>query len=129
MGGKASGVQLRTSMELRSVAQVVNRFFAQEKAQVEPVDMGNNPLDALEGQPDLAVVAYRQGMMNQWAVQVYFVRDGDGGTILDLVALGDGGMARAFAGTKNSLSLSKGTAQRDKLISVLTEADPHVRVV
>lgn len=122
MGIKTSQVVLKTNLEIREAARVVNDFFAREKAQVEGLEPSSNPLDALEGGPTLAVVGSRQGMMNQWAVQVYFEPLGNG-TEITLIAIGDSGMSRAMVGTRYTASLSKSTAQAQKLIGILRSVD------
>lgn len=125
MGIKTSELSLVTSLDIKSAARVVNQFFAQEKADVEPIIESNNPLDALEGQSVLSVVGSRQGRMNQWAVQVYFDHH-EKGTQITLVAIGHSGMSRAFTGTRYTASLSKSVGQMEKLFMALNSADPGI---
>lgn len=123
---KQNGVELQTSLSLSDSGRVVNQAFSRAKASVQSIAQSSNPLDGLDGQADLAVVGMRQGLMNQWAVQVYLTGQ-DGGTQILLVALGDGAGNRMMNGAKNSTSLAKSTAQMRQMIEAVRAADPDVR--
>lgn len=125
---KENGLAFETSLNLRDAGQVVNAAFARAKASVEQIQSSNNPLDGLDGVPDLAVVGSRQGMMNQWAVQAYFTKL-DAGTGVQFIALGDGAGSRMMSGARNSASLSKSNDQMRQLVVALRAADPQLREV
>ena len=122
MGIKTNQVVIHTKLDLREAARIVNEFFSREKAQVDGLEPSSNPLDAQEGEPTLAVVGSTPGIINQMAVQVYFEPVGSG-TEITLIALGDSGMSRAVGGTRYTASLSKSTAQAQKLIGILRSLD------
>ena len=126
---KNNDVAIHTLLDMATAASIVNNVFRQHKAMVEPIEMSSNPLDQLEGQPDLAVVGSRAGKMNQWVVQVYFEDLGADGTLLTFVAIGDGGFTRAFGGIRHTASLTKSTEQMNHIIRALHQADSSLKVI
>lgn len=59
-----NNVDIHTLLDMSTAAGIVNQVFRQHKAMVDPIEMSSNPLDQLEGEPDLAVVGARAGKMN-----------------------------------------------------------------
>lgn len=84
------------------------------KAEIGPISS-----TVLDERADLDFLAQRKGLTGHSAVQ-FFVFDRGETREVHIVALGDGGMSRAWGGLKNTLSLTKSTQWADQLVEVLS---------
>lgn len=74
--------------------------------------------NALHVPADLEFLAETRGLRGQAAIQVLVFDHGDIREV-QVTALGDGGMARAWGGVKNTLSLSKSIQLAEGVIQAL----------
>lgn len=125
MGTSGKEHDFATAMSVRDLGGAANAFFAGEKAEVSPIQMGNNPLDALEQQADIAVVGRRRALTSMWAVHLYVFDEGDKRRV-KVIALGDGAGAKFMNGSRNSLSMAKSTEAARKLLEKLRSSDPSI---
>lgn len=125
MGTTGKEHNFSTKLSTQDLAAVANSFFSGEKAEVHPIQMGNNPLDTFGRQPDIAVVGRRQALTSMWAIHFFVVDEGQIRKV-QVIALGDSAGAKFVSGTRNSLSMSKSTEATRRLLEKLRESDPSI---
>jgi hypothetical protein len=125
---KTTRVALDTELSIRDAANVVNAVFAKLRADVAGIHTSSNPLDQLDGVADIAVVGQRATMTSMWAVQVYLYDMGDTCGV-ELVALGEGALTRAFRGFRNTASLTRSAQKLDLLVAALRARDPRAQLM
>jgi len=126
---KSNSLEFESALSVEQLGQALNRGFTRLKAKVERVSASSNPLDSLNGSPDVAVVGTGQSLLGGgWAVHAY-VTDLGTHRHVELVALGDSGFTRAFDGIRNSLSLGKSSEKMAQLADDLRSEDRDPRPV
>jgi hypothetical protein len=122
---QSRSLTLETQLSLHKTAILVRAAFARMKAHVEAIEA---PPDPLGGVADLAVVGSRSSVVHGWAVQVYLYDLGDTCGV-ELVAVGEAGLARAVRGLRRAASLTRSVHQMDELVADLRTRDPRAQFI
>lgn len=109
---KSNEYRLQTEMTVGQIKQCVQPVMA--KADIGPINSS-----VLDEGADLEFLAQKKGLTGHSAIQ-FFVFDRGGTREVQVVALGDGGMSRAWGGIKNTLSLSKSTQWAEQVVEALS---------
>ncbi len=121
MGLKTSEASVTTTMSVQDVGRALQGAFAQAKADsVDEIESSSGALATFDDRASIEVVGQGRGRLGSghWAVQVYVFDRGASREIV-LVALGDGGFARAMNGTANTASLTLSVKKRDLIAGLL----------
>lgn len=124
---KSNSLEFESTLSVQALGQTLNRAYARLGATVEPVIASSNPLDTMDGTPDIAVVGTATGILTgTWGVHAY-VSDTGPYRHVELVAMGDSGFTRAFHGIRNTMSLGKSSERMAQIADDLRAADFDLR--
>jgi len=114
VGLKTSEDSFTTSASVAELGRALqNAFAAAKAASIEEVTSGSGALAGFDDRASIQVVGMGASLVGgTWAVQVYVHDRGDTREVT-LVALGDGGLTRAWNGARNTASLSLSTKKRE----------------
>ena len=123
-----NGVALESRLSFGETANIVSTAFVRMRAHVEAIEASPHPLDRLDGVADVAVVGRRSSIMTAWAVQVYLFDMGETCGV-EMVALGEAGLARARRGPRSTVSLPMSLRKMTFLVAELRGRDPRAQLI
>ncbi|SMH50551.1 hypothetical protein SAMN06295885_3575 [Rathayibacter oskolensis] len=117
---KSESSSFDTEKSVQTLGRTLQDALARARAaSIGPIQSGSGALSQFDDKADIEVVAQGRGLVGgSWAVQV-FVRDTGQKRNVELVALGDSGMARVMDGYRNSISLQASVKKRDEIAAAL----------
>lgn len=117
---KTSEITLRTTRSVADLGRALQTAFANARAEsIDPIQSGSGALSSFDDRADIEVVGHGGSLLGgMWAVQVYVHDQGDFREV-QLVAIGDSGLSRAWHGARNTASLSLSTKKRDLVADAL----------
>lgn len=119
MAMKTDDVTFRTPRSVEDLGRALSRSLSSLKSEAQPIISDSGALSGFDDRAEIEVVADGQTLLGgMWAVQIYVFDHGLEREVA-LVALGDGGFARAWAGARNSVSLAASVKKRDVIASSL----------
>ncbi len=122
MALKTDESSFNTHRSVTELGRALQGVLSHVKAQsISEVESTSGALAAFDDRAEIQILAQGQSLLGgQWAVQVYVFDRGEHREVI-LVALGDGGFARAFNGARNTLSLGGSVKKRDEIGSLLNQ--------
>jgi hypothetical protein len=117
-----------TVLSLRDLARYANEFFLREKATVHQIQTIENPLDAFDDQPDLAVSAIKKGGYagrKHSAVQLYVAELGDHRGVM-VAAPGQSAGERLWLGSANTFSIKYSAQRAQPLVEAFRQHDSSI---
>jgi len=122
MAVKSDTVSLIVNHDLQTVGRQLQVALSQAKAQsIGETESSSGALSQFDDRAAIKIVASGQGLVGGgWTVQVY-VQDQQERCEVVLIALGDGSLARAMGGARNTTSLSASIKKRDQIAASLKD--------
>ncbi|KQP95964.1 hypothetical protein ASG06_17890 [Rathayibacter sp. Leaf185] len=120
MAMKTESSIFETEKTVQVLGRTLQDALARAKAgSIAPVQSTSGALSQFDEKAAIEVVAQGRGLVGgSWAVQV-FVWDAGQKRTVELVALGDSGMARVMDGYRNSISMQASLKKRDEIAASL----------
>lgn len=121
MASKSETVEFTTSRSVAELGRLLQDAMRNVKAQsVEPVQSDSGALAAFDDHADIEVVAHgRSSLLGGWWVVQVFVLDDGSERIVNVIALGDGGFARAMGGARSTVSIAASVKTANQIASHL----------
>jgi hypothetical protein len=119
MAINADEITFSTPRSVQELGRALQQVLAQAKAgSVEEISSGSGALSQFDDKADIQVVAEGAVLTGMWAVQIYVVDEGATREVT-VIALGEGGFARAWGGARNTLSMATSVKKRDQIAAGL----------
>jgi hypothetical protein len=123
-------MQLESRCELKVVVRRLHDYLGHLRADVDSLTEGSNRFDALNDQPDVALVGSGSGVygFGRWAVQIYLTaRDEE--TSITLRAIGHDATARVVRGRRSMISLANSVKKLESLARLFRamEEEAHMQ--